>query len=281
MKQLLIIVFLTIPLFLLFPHENEIFKGKNSQLYGLKNIESGEIIFPPNYKHIFNYQDTIILLTEPDRTEGWMNLYGDTIVVFKKEATSLSLYYCCGGDSLLYYQPMSFPYRINNKLNGTYIFIIDKNRNCITNDYYPCPPEVTKTENTNTDKYLLYIDRSIEMSEEGNYDSTYILINKAIELNPNNPFPYYWLGKIFIDCRENGLTGKNNEVIEKYIDSIEESLIKADKLEKITGYRILIKKVQKKFYRYEKKNKKMVKKIKYELKELRDTQKQIAANCKW
>jgi hypothetical protein len=249
----------------------------DTKLHGLKEKATGKIIFEPKYTNLYNYHDSIILLTTVDKQQGILGIKGDTLVVFKKEETSI-LVFNCFDDSILQGKSYSWPYFLNGKreINQTFKFEIDKNRRCISNDYFPCPPDVPQVKVDSNRKYMQLIIQSTRLCAASLYDSAYLCLKEAMELNPDNSFPYYWLGKLFVDCPEYGLTHKNNDAVSIYFPDIEQALLKAEKLEKATTRKISIKKVQEKFYKYDLHDKEKYKIIKEEIDKLNEVRK---INC--
>ena len=253
----------------------EKFKNLETLQFGLREKSTGKIVLRPAYKSLYNFNDSIISVSTISGEEGLLSPNGDTLVIFTTESTTLFVF-TCRDDSLLQGSYMNYPHFLNGTGNMTFKFQVDKNRNCITNDFFPCPPDVPSNKVDTSNRYLDLINKSILLASMGSYDSVFVTIKQAISLAPDNPFPYYWLGKIFVDCPEYGLTFRNNEVVSKYYRDIETALIMSGKLEKITTRSIQIKKVQVKFYKYDIKDKK---KLRTAVKELKELRKKRKLNC--
>lgn len=258
----------------------EKFCSPETNHYGLREKSTGRIMIPPIYKILYNYKDTIIEVTDIRGAEGNLSVTGDTLVVFKKEPTSLGVF-MCGDDSLLQGSSLYYPLSLNGHPNISFKLVVDKNRTCISEDFFPCPPDYPTQKLDTNKEYLRLINTSMDFCTRGLYDAAFKLINKAISLKPDNPFPYYWMGKLFVDCAEYGLTAKNNKVVSGYYNSIEQALLKADHLEKITTRSLSIKKVEKKFYKHDIINRKKVRALRKEIRILRHRKRiNCIQNCK-
>lgn len=159
-----------------------------------------------------------------------INFKGDTLVTHGKGSVSLSEDKNHADKFMLFDD-----FEVNNR-KEFYGYFISSERKCIPQDYYPCPPSV-EISNDSIPKYLAILQSAEANKSIGYYDKAIEQVIKAIEIEPNKPYPYYWGSKYII---ENLNSFQINQIVSLYNVNVEEWLNKAYMLENDSSYKLKI-----------------------------------------
>jgi hypothetical protein len=219
-------------------------KDQETDLWGIKNIEDSWIV-KPSFKTINqSYYDSIFIFKSVQTNKyGAINTSGDTLVEFYNDLIYFNL------DSAVNpYGLLSLPYYFNGKVNFR-SFFINRNCDCISRRYYPCPYGSRKAEGTISNA-LNYIELADKYLYFNNIDSAIICYKKAIQDTPNDPFVYLWPAQSLIFNKQYQNVSYTNQIIKDNKLFIDSCITKAIVLETNTHYQIRLKRIQYLYYKY-------------------------------
>ena len=172
---------------------------KENNLWGLKESQTNNVTVSPRYIDLICYNDSLLIVLNESKNSFFkpidclmINYKGDTLVSSGTGLVHLSFDVKHQGKFLL-----NEVYVVNGR-KELYTYFISPNRECIPYDYYPCPPSV-EMSNDSIPLYLSIIQKAEEFKDKGHYDKAVEQIIYTLEIEPDNPFTYYWGAKYFLE----------------------------------------------------------------------------------
>ncbi|HOZ14437.1 MAG TPA: hypothetical protein PLH91_09880 [Tenuifilaceae bacterium] len=260
MKRIFVFVFGMVTALYSFSQKYKVYK--DNHLFGLKEISSDKIVITPKYKRIYNFRDSLFLVMNTLEEESIIDINENILVPFKKTSTGIIEE---PTDSSIDGKFCEFSQiKLKNSLI-TYVYQIDENRNCIPNEYAPCPLDKTVNYN-NRDPYFKLIQNSIQHSSLGKIDSAIYESKKAIQIASTTAFPYYWSARLLLKNDEGGLNFEKNKQYSNYYSWIDSCLNIADTIENHENGKYKIETLKYVFYRYNLHDRKKAKEVERKIK---------------
>ena len=163
---------------------------KENNLWGIKETKTEHVIVSPRYVELFVLNDSILLVLNESKKISFgptyclvINYKGDTLVSYGRGFVTLS-------EDINHFGKFMIDeiFEVNDR-KEPYAFFITSERKCIPHDYYPCPSSSELASNS-IPEYLSIIQSAEDNKNKGYYDKAIEYILKAIEIEPNNPYPY-------------------------------------------------------------------------------------------
>jgi hypothetical protein len=210
--------------------------------YGIKNKNTGKVLIPAKYNKIISYNDSTIIVQSRDFRYGAIDTLDNIIIPFSNEKLYIDTY-----NPLHLGQIIEFSnYNNDPKVSSSYY--IDKNRNCIPYDYCPCP--AWKKLSSDSTIVKTYTQNGLKAKFNGNIDSANYWINKAIKLEPQNPFLYYYKDVLSVTNNKGNLLGRLDTLNIKRKQIIDSCLNLASQYEKRPVYIAQIMNLQYPYYKH-------------------------------
>jgi tetratricopeptide (TPR) repeat protein len=205
--------------------KNKKFKDHKTKLYGIKIKNSNEIIVPPKYKMIQEFNDSIIIIKEN-------KLY--SAIDYKGNALS------CTTQFFIFIETADPKHLGKIRLQDTNDeilippYFVSKDCGCIPENYYPCPSIQSIKSEIPDD--LRIIQNAIDEKTKGQYEKAIELAENAIKLQPSNPANYYWYTDFVCSSLYNSTSNPivYNNFKKRYVNQAELYITKAIELEKDT-----------------------------------------------
>lgn len=251
-----------------------LFKGSNDK-YGLKNRSTNEVIIPAEYLKIWdNFKDSIFVVLTNKKKSCVININNQKIVPELEGFYSINR----ADNQIKYGSIMAYPPCIHGKLNRL-LYVVDKNGNCILNDYYPCPPSLTDSIKIEK-KHFRYIQEA-EKYAENDINKSIEYYKKAIYADSLNPATYFSALYVMMRDPDCYVFGKGCDKYKKQYKFFEYCINKGLEIENDTHYLIVFNRYMESFYKYCILDKNKVKIAKKEIKRLRKLIKDEKEYWKW
>ncbi|MFW5781008.1 MAG: hypothetical protein ACOCXD_00400 [Bacteroidota bacterium] len=259
MKSIIPALILLVISITLYPQKAEPFIDHATGLVGLRAVNSEKVIVDPGYLDVSWESDTIFVFKKTDGTFGVLNGRGETLIDFGENPIHLNTF-----DDYFLYRPLEMPSFIEGRTNNRWYFI-NKQRQCVPEDYYPCPYGVKSMPFNQLPPHLVYIQKAEYFRAQSRFDSAVFYVEKAIETVPDNPYPYYYGANLFLNNQQENVTYENNEQYNNYYGWIANCLEKANNLETERYHKIRINNLRYRFYKHNVKKPHLYKNVENEL----------------
>jgi len=191
-KFILIVIFLIITLFSYSQtdYEIDIFKDKETKLFGIKNYDTDEVLVPASYEEIIDFYNNEIIIFQNNKY-SIVKFNGDQIVKPTKYRLSF--------ESL---DRMYFgEYSLVDSDNSYYTYFINDSSKCIPTEYYPCWSDSIEIQKTGISEDLLLIQESILCDYTDSVEA-FRLVREALEISPNSPSNHLFYANLLFDSDE-------------------------------------------------------------------------------
>ncbi len=205
------------------------FKDKSTNLFGIRNIKTKQIIVNAKYNSIVDFNDTLIIIKDNDLFS--VVDYNDNEIIapvkyklfFDFENPN---YY--GKIRALDYSTFLFNY-----------FLVNSKGECIPQNYEPCTclKDMVKS---NVPEDLIMIQKAVDTltANPKQAMTTLEYVEKAIELNPENPANYFWYSNFVINYFWSPSIIRTEDIKTKYLPKLKDYINKSIDLEDDTFYLI-------------------------------------------
>jgi len=209
--------------------------------YGIKNKHTGKVLILAKYKKVLDYNDSIIIVQSRDYRYGAIDTSDNILIFFSKEKLHIEDF-----DPFHVGQVLETSSYENNPMISC-SYYIDKNRNCIPYDYYPCPS--WKRLASDSLIVYLYIKKSLKSKYDNQRDSMRYWIDMALNIEPDNPFLNYYKAELILTNEEGNRLRHSDTLNEKVKSLIDTCLYKAILNEKRPAYVAQIMSLQYRYYK--------------------------------
>jgi tetratricopeptide (TPR) repeat protein len=185
-KNIILILFYLAAVYPAKAQKLSVYKDSVTNLLGVKNAYTQKDLIPAQYDQIIDtYGDSLILVQNNDSKTGVLDTTNRVIVSFGSQF--IGIYnFNTQYNGKVYEFPEFNPYKYPN----SQLYFVDQHRKCIPMDYYPCPWWKSITQQPIPD-YQQLIYKAKQQVAMHQYDSAISYMNKAINLQPNNPAVYF------------------------------------------------------------------------------------------
>jgi len=245
-----VFVFISLVIFQMNISGQSIVTYKNSGLYGLKNLETQNIVLPAKYNGIHGFNDSLVIVTNNLKEMALVNLRGEILIDYRRTLLLFNENKVgnCPYDSINDLRLAECPYTNPEGRSNMHLFYINPGDQCHPTNYNPCP--AWKNQVTDSIEENLKL---IQLGEQyrwlNDIDSAILFCKMAIDIDPNNPANYYWGAKLLVNNTQEGINSKNNFQFQNHFDWIETCLHKAESLEDRYWYKLQILRLKKDFYK--------------------------------
>jgi hypothetical protein len=219
--------------------------------FGIKNRITGKVLIYPKYKWIVDYNDSLIIVKTDYSRFGVIDTLDRILVPFSSEELLFEKY-----DKEHLGQILEKSTAQNNLPSYYYI---DRCRNCIPYDYYPCPKGKSLTDSIPS--YLRLVQKGYDCLSDKKKDSALYFIDKAIEVNPSNAFVYYARVSMCMMNNQGQFITNKDSLRQGELDTILSHLDKAYSLKTTSSNYLMILNLKKMVAQYYLKDKALIKNI--------------------